>query len=68
MKLINCVGEVTKYGENDILTLFNDLSLFDVVINKFQDIIYLKQKNIKYPLKYRIVYPTSTILNYFKDA
>lgn len=67
MKLINCVGEQTKYGEKDILNLFNDLSLFDIQINKFEDIIYLKQNDtFKYPLSYRIVYPTKAILDYFK--
>ena len=69
MKLINCVGETTKYGEADIFNLFNDLSLFDININRFEDIIYLKQNSsFKYPLKYRIVYPTLKILNYFKRS
>lgn len=69
MKLINCGGETTKYGETDIFNLFNDLSLFDIEINRFEDIIYLRQNNtFKYPLSYRIVYPTKKVLDYFKNA
>lgn len=69
MKLINCKNEVTKFGENDILNLFNDLSLFDITINRFKDIIYIKQNSsFKYPLSYRIVYPTKKILKFFSGA
>jgi len=66
MKVINNIGEVTKYGEKDIFNLFNDLSLFEITINKFEDIIFIKQNSsFKYPLSYRIVYPTQKILKYF---
>ena len=67
MKVINSINEVTKYQEQDIFSLFDDLSLLDITINRFEDIIYIQQnKNLKYPLKYRIVYPTQKVLSYFK--
>jgi hypothetical protein len=61
------MNEKTKYQEKDIFNLFNDLSLFDININKFEDIIFIKQNNtFKFPLSFRIIYPTKKVLNYFK--
>ncbi len=69
MKLINSLGEATKYNDKSIYILFNNLSEFEIKINRFEDIIELKQNStFKYPLSYRIVYPTINVLNYFKTG
>jgi hypothetical protein len=66
MKLINPVGEVTRYKDKEIFSLLSDIRDYNIFIDKESQQIDLRQ-NAKYPINYTILKPSKKVLKFFES-
>ena len=66
MKVINEMGESTKYKNENIKMLFNINKETNFKVLSEKKLLITTQINNKFPLKWIIENPTKEALNYFK--